>query len=246
MINITRWAGRHPLFVRIVLLPILFYLQGRLAFVAGANLFFDGLSLPAYWVWAMIGILWVAAFIYPENAKEIMRAAYWRIKGLEWVACTAAFGLWFYAGNQMAQQYEGVSTATQMESQLPKTAALFSERVMSEEVPAKESKVEKNSSERITVDKEKRTDNKLVKAYRQYFKNAISTIKHGHGKQGIPTALGIVLGVIGIGLGIVILVCGIQCGGTGGGIALGVIGGLALIGLGVWALIAGLRKTSAN
>jgi len=54
----------------------------------------------------------------------------------------------------------------------------------------------------------------------------------------MPKALGIILGAIGIAAGLVVLVCGIQCGGASGTVALGVIGGLALIGLGIWALVA--------
>ena len=246
MITITRWAGRHPLFVRAVLLPILFYIQGRLAFIAGANLFFDGLLLPESWVWGMVGIIWVAAFMYPENAKEIIKTAYWRVKGLEWIACTAAFGLWLFIGNQMSQRYEGNQTA----HQAPRSVALItagfgSERISNESERIDERKIDNTRSAPLSVEK-KSLSSRIAKAYDHYFRNAIKTIKQKRAaKQGLPLGVGIALGVLGIGLGIVILVCGIQCGSTGGGIALGVIGGLALIGLGVWALIAGLRNKSA-
>lgn len=246
MLTITRWAGRHPLFVRAVLLPILFYIQGRLAFIAGANLFFDGLLLSESWVWLMVGIIWIAAFMYPEKAKEIMKTAYWRVKGLEWVACTAAFGLWLFIGNQMAQRYEGNPIARQEVRSVALVVAGFSsERISNESERTDERKIDSDRSAPLSVEK-KTLSSRITKAYHQYFKNAVKAIKQKRAaKQGLPLGVGIVLGVLGIGLGIVILVCGIQCGSTGGGIALGVIGGLALIGLGIWALIAGLRNKSA-
>lgn len=224
MITITRWAGKHPLFVRIVLLPILFYIQGRLAFIAGARLFFDGVSLSTYWVWGMMAIIWVATFVYPADARSILHTDYWRIKGLEWIACTAGFGLWLYAGNQMAQRFEGVPIKTQSAVTMGIAAVA--------------------TSESVTVETETKSDNKLKKAYRNYFKNAVRQIKRTHRSQKIPMALGIVLGILGIGLGIAVIVCGIQCSSAGGATALGVISGLALIGLGVWALVAGLRRRS--
>ena len=227
MLIITRWAGRHPLLVRVVLLPILFYLQGRLAFVAGADLFFKGVSLPVYWVWGMIGIIWAATLMYPHNAKHLLHTAYWRIKGMELVACTAAFGLWLYAGNMMARQFESDLAGTQHYSTV---SIITVSAVAAEESP--------------TITKERSSDNKLKKAYRRYFKNAVYKIKNKPANSSMPTGLAIALGVLGVGLGIVVLVCGIGCGTSGGGVALAVVGGIALVGLGIWALIAGLRKTS--
>lgn len=226
MIAATRWAGKHPLFVRIVLLPILFYLQGRLAFIAGARLFFDGVSLPAYWIWSMLAIIWVATFVYPANARSILYTDYWRIKGLEWIACIAACGLWFYVGNQMAQRFEGIPTKTQSTIAVTMAGIVTSESTASETEPA--------------------NDNRLKKAYRSYFKNAIKEIKRTHRAQKFPLAVGLILGILGIGVGIAVIVCGIQCGSAGGATALTVISGLALVGLGIWALVAGLSRKSAT
>lgn len=227
MLTITRWAGKHHLFVRLVLLPILFYLQGRLAFTAGAELFFKGVSLPFYWVWIMVSIIWLATLVYPANARKLLSTAYLRIKGMEFIACTAAFGLWLYAGNMIARQAEQAPLETHQQSAVRMVAASV---MVSEEAPA--------------VTRERSSDNKLKKAYRRYFRNAVLKTKHNQATgSSIPTGVAIALGVIGIGLGIIVLVCGIGCGTTGGGVALAVVGGAALVGLGVWALIAGFRKT---
>jgi hypothetical protein len=170
----------------------------------------------------MIAILWITTSIYPANARALLHTAYWRIKGLEWIACTAAFGLWFYAGNQMARQVDG--NTTRIEPTVTVAGLVVSE----------------SRSDITTLEPDAKHENKLKKAYRNYFKNAINRIKRTHRSQKMPLGLGIALGVIGIGLGIVFLVCGIQCGSTGGAVALGVIGGIALAGLGIWALVAGL------
>ena len=236
MINITRWAGKHPYLVRFVLLPILFYSQGRLGFATGAHLFFGGITLSPYWLWGMMAVLWMITFIYPNNARALLYTAYWRIKGLEWIACTAAFALWVYAGNQMAGQIQ--TDLANIEPAMPMRsvamAGLAFSATRSEVRPSETSEVRPSETEI-------KSENTLRKAYRSYFKKAIKRIRRTHRSQTMPLALGILLGVLGIGLGIVVLVCGIQCGGMGGAVALGVIGGLAFAGLGIWALIAGLR-----
>ncbi len=175
----------------------------------------------------MISVIWIAALVYPANAKKLLPTAYWRIKGMEFVACTAAFGLWMYAGNMITRQVEQTSLEAYQQSTVRVVTASV---IDSEETPA--------------VATERSSDNKLKKAYRRYFRNAVYKIKTNHATgSSIPMGVAIALGVVGIGLGIVVLVCGISCGTTGGGIALAVVGGVALLGLGVWALIAGLRKT---
>lgn len=226
MLHITRWAGRHPLLVRVVVLPLLFYIQGRIAFIAGANLFFTGITLPTGWVWLMVAVLMVSVYCYPAYPKEILRTAYWRVKGLECVACMVGFGLWFYAGNQMAYQFEG--PLVQAGAQVV-TAG--------------------RSGSDAQISRESQSDSKLKKAYRNYFRNAIRKIKKQHRPDEKPSTIRVVLnvlavvfGVLAISIGIPVLLCGLACAYSSGVIASYVVGGLGLIILGILGLCFGFQK----
>ncbi|MCY7351750.1 MAG: hypothetical protein LH606_13955 [Cytophagaceae bacterium] len=234
MIQITKWAGRHPILVRFVLLPILFYWHGRMAFVLGADLFFDGIQLTEPWIWSMVGVICLATALFPAKPRETLWLNYWRVKGLEFVVCLAGFGLWVYIGNQTAIQFEGSGQDASQET-----------RQSSQTVPVR------TAGGLLLADSGPATGQGFLilskRAIRTYYKNAIRQIKQAHGKQtkdGMPKGLAIGLGVIGIALGIVVLICGIACGGAGGVVALSVIGGLGLLALGIWGLVYGARKTT--
>ena len=225
MYAITRWAGRHPWLVRLFIVPVLFYFHSRIAFILGAELYFDRIQLPYAWVWAMIGILAITTLVYPANARELLRRRYWRIKSLEAIGCMTAFGLWVYVGNQTADYFENETRPVRAAiAQSAREGSLaLSERPATEErgifAPVK----------------------RLVK---DYHRGAIARIKAAKGQRTAASAGLIVLSVLAIGVGIAMLVCTIQCGSGSGAVALGVIGGLALLGLGIWALVRGLRSTA--
>jgi hypothetical protein len=219
---ITRWAGRHPWLVRLCIVPVLFYFHARIAFVFGAELYFDRMLLPYAWVWAMIGVLALTTLVYPANARELLRHRYWRVKSLEFVGCLTAFGLWVYVGNHAAEYFEteALTTTTATVGAVRQGSFSLSEKPANEQrgffAPVKRS----------------------IKAYHR---GAISRIKAAKGQRTAANAGLIVLSVLAIGVGIAMLVCTIQCGSGSGAVALGVIGGLALLGLGIWALVRGLR-----
>jgi hypothetical protein len=222
---ITRWAGRHPWLVRLFIVPVLFYFHARIAFILGAELYFDHHLLPYAWVWVLIGILAVATLAYPANARELLRHHYWRVKSLEAIGCMTAFGLWVYVGNHAADYFETEARAAPTVT----IAAVQQGSLYVSENPATE--------ERGFFAPVKR----LIK---NYHRGAIARIKAAKGQRTAANAGLIFLSILGIGLGIVVLVCTIQCGSGSGAVALGVIGGLALIGLGIWALVRGLRSAA--
>ena len=230
MFHITKWAGKHPTLVRFIILPILFYIQCRMAFVLGAEIFFEGTSLSIAFLLAMFVINIGVCFAYPFNAKELIHKFYYRLKVMQLVACLSAAGLWGFIGNQTAAYFENVRM-----SELgirPTYSYPFS--VLA--VTLTNTTVGKSESSMLTT--------KTV--FRNYFKNAIAKIKKSvFNRPKVDQAakvLLVILGIILVGFGIVVLVCGIQCGSAAGSVALGVIGGLALIGLGVWALVGGFRR----
>lgn len=228
MISITRWAGRHPWLVRLFLVPALFYLHSRIAFILGAELYFDQTELSLGWVVALLGVLIAVTYVYPSNPREVMRQQYARLKSLEALGCMAAFGLWVYVGNQTAAYFE-------TEAQTEQTAPIRSAEQASLDVSGKSTRQERGFLAPVR------------RAIKAYYRGAIARIKAAKRQrtqegEGLPRGLAIALGVVGIALGIIVLVCGIACGTASGGIALAVIGGLALVGLGIWSLIHGLRK----
>lgn len=230
MFQITRWAGRYPALVRFIILPILFYIQCRMAFVLGAEMFFDGTTFSIPFLLAMLFINVGVCLVYPFNAKELIHKYYYRLKAMQLVACLSAAALWGFIGNQTAAYFEHVRMAEH--SIQPTMSYPFS--VLA--VTLTSTTVGETESSMLTT--------KTI--FKKYFKNAIAKIK----KSALlsPKAdksakvLLIILGIILLGAGIVVLVCGIQCGGASGSVALGVIGGLALLGLGIWALIGGFRR----
>lgn len=225
MYAITRWAGRHPWLVRLLIVPVLFYFHSRIAFILGAELYFDDRLLPYAWVWTMISILAVTTLAYPPNARELLRRSYWRVKCLEAIGCLTAFGLWVYVGNHTAEYFETEArTVPAAATGVVRQGSLYlSERPSTEErgffAPVK-------------------------RAIKNYHRGAIARIKAAKGQRTAANAGLIVLGILGIGVGIVMLVCTVQCGSGSGAVALGVIGGLALLGLGIWALVRGLRSAA--
>ncbi|CCH01826.1 hypothetical protein FAES_3819 [Fibrella aestuarina BUZ 2] len=225
MYTISSWAGKNPWLIRLFILPVLFYVQGKIAFAAGADLFFYGFSAADFWFWGLIGVIWLAAYLYPHDARAQLKTNFWVVKRLELLSCTAVFGLWMFAGNQMAQHVEG-------KAPLSKTDPVRMASV---------SHTKSDSESRTKI--ETKEQNRVKRAYRAYFRNAIKRIKKDHQtKHWFTVVISILAGVVLIGLGIIMLVCGIQCSGSGGMVALGVIGGLGLVGLGIWVLIAGIRR----
>ncbi|RYU94816.1 hypothetical protein [Emticicia agri] len=230
MFTLTKWAGKHPTLVRFIILPVLFYIQCRMAFVLGAEMFFEGTSLSIAFLLAMFIINIGICVVYPFNAKELIHKYYYRLKVMQLVACLSAAGLWGFIGNQTAAYYEHVRIAEM--GIKPTYSYPFS--ILA--VTLTNTTVGESESSMLTT--------KTV--FKNYFKNAIAKIKKStllrpKADQSAKVLL-IILGIILLGLGIVVLVCGIQCGGASGSVALGVIGGLALLGLGIWALVGGFRR----
>jgi hypothetical protein len=230
MFQITRWAGKHPTLVRFIILPILFYIQCRMAFVLGAEIFFQGTSLSVAFLLTVFVINIGVCLLYPFNAKELIHRFYYRLKVMQFVACMSAAGLWGFIGNQTAAYFEHVRLAEL--GVKPVYAYPFS--VLA--VTLTNTTIGESESSMLTT--------KTI--FKKYFKNAITKIKKStllrpKADQSAKILL-VILGIILVGFGIVVLVCGIQCGSAAGSVALGVIGGLALIGLGVWALVGGFRR----
>lgn len=230
MFQITRWAGRHPLLVRFIILPILFYIQCRMAFVLGAEMFFQGTSFSLAFLLVTVVINIGVCLAYPFNAKELIHKFYYPLKVMQLVACLSAATLWGFIGNQTAAYFENVRM-TELGIK-PVYTYPFSTLA----VTLTNSTLGESESSMLTT--------KTV--FKNYFKNAIAKIKKSTlfspKADGAAKILLVILGIILVGFGIVVLVCGIQCGSAGGGVALGVIGGLALLGLGVWALVGGFRR----
>ena len=231
MFHITRWAGNHPTLVRFIILPILFYIQCRMAFVLGAEMFFQGTSFSIAFLLAMFVVNLGVCLVYPFNARALIHKFYYQLKVVQLVACLSAAALWGFIGNQTAAYFEHVRMAEL--GVKPVYSYPFS--VLA--VTLTNSTVGETESSMLTT----------KSVFKNYFKKAIAKIKKStllHPKTTNQSAkvLLIILGIILLGLGIVVLVCGIECGSAGGAVALGVIGGLALIGLGVWALVGGFRK----
>lgn len=216
--------------VRFIILPVLFYIQCRMAFVLGAEIFFQGTSLTIAFFLSMFIINIGICLVYPFNAKELIHKFYYRLKAMQLVACLSAAALWGFVGNQTAAYFENVRMAefgVQPTMNYPFSALA---------VTLTSSTVGETESSMLTT--------KTV--FKNYFKNAIAKIKKSvfsrpKADQSARILL-VILGIILMAGGIVVLVCGIQCGSAAGSVALGVIGGLALIGLGVWALIGGFRR----
>ncbi|MBA4853536.1 hypothetical protein [Emticicia sp. BO119] len=232
MFQITRWAAKHPTLVRFIILPILFYIQCRMAFVLGAEMFFQGTIFTIAFFLTMVVINVGVCLAYPFNAKELIHRFYYRLKVMQLVACISAAALWGFIGNQTAAYFEHVRLA---ELNIKPTYS-YPFSVLA--VTLSNSTLEERESSMLTT----------KSVFKNYFKNAIAKIKKSTLFRPNPKAdqatkiLLIILGIILLGAGIVVLVCGIQCGSAGGGVALGVIGGLALLGLGIWALVGGFRK----
>lgn len=230
MFQITRWAGRNPALVRFIILPILFYVQCRMAFVLGAEMFFEGTTFSIPFLLAMLFINVGVCLVYPFNAKELIHKYYYRLKAMQLVACLSAAALWGFIGNQTAAYFEHVRMAEH--SIQPTMSYPFS--VLA--VTLTSTPVGETESSMLTT--------KTV--FKKYFKNAIAKIKKSTllspKADKSAKVLLVILGIILLGAGIVVLVCGIQCGGAAGSVALGVIGGLAILGLGIWALIGGFRR----
>ncbi|MFD2521158.1 hypothetical protein [Emticicia soli] len=230
MFQISRWAGRNPALVRFIILPILFYVQCRMAFVLGAEMFFEGTTLSIPFLLAMLFINIGVCLVYPFNARELMHKFYYRLKVMQLVACFSSAALWGFIGNQTAAYFEHVRMAEH--SIQPTMNYPFS--VLA--VTITSTTVGETESSMLTT--------KTV--FKKYFKNAVAKIK----KTFFTTTtvdrsakvLLMVLGIVLLGIGVVVLVCGIECGGSSGAIALAIIGGLALLGLGIWALIGGFRR----
>lgn len=233
--KITRWAGHHRILIRFFVLPIAFYFFGRMAFVLGGQFYFWGYSIPVATVYGLTAVMIVAAWLYPQNPRQAIRQFYWKMKGLEFAACMASFFLWMYIGNQTVQYFEPLLNTTNTP-----TAALG---VQFTALSSTNGESTTNSSSETKAKSAKRS-------FFNYFKNSTRAIKLKSlmkpKSERMPMALGIILGAIGIAAGIVVLVCGIQCGGASGTVALGVIGGLALIGLGIWALVAAFKPEAAR
>lgn len=233
--KITRWAGHHRLFIRFFVLPISFYFFGRMAFVLGGQFYFWGYSLPEATVYGLTAVMIVAAWFYPKNPRQALRQFYWKMKGLELTVCMASFFLWMYIGNQTVQYFDPLLNTASVP-----TAALGVQFTA----------LSSSTGESTATSNNETTAKSAKRSFFNYFKNSTRTIKLKSllkpKSERMPMALGIILGAIGIAAGIVILVCGIQCGGASGTVALGVIGGLALIGLGIWALVAALKPEAAR
>lgn len=188
--------------------------------------FFDGYLAADFWFWALIGVIWLATYLYPPDARAKLKTHFWAVKRLELLSCTAVFGLWMFVGNQMARHFEGGPDPR------PRTDWVQMASV---------SRSRSDSEGQTKIDKKE--ERRFKRAYRAYFRNAVRRIKERHqAKDGLAMAANILIGVMVIGLGVIMLVCGIQCGGSGGLVALGVLGGLGLAGLGIWVVIAGIRK----
>lgn len=232
MFQITRWAGRHPTLVRFIILPILFYVQCRMAFVLGAEMFFRGTSFSIAFLLTVAVINIGVCLAYPFNAKELIHKYYYQLKVMQLVACLSAATLWGFIGNQTAAYFENV----RMAELGVKPVYTYPFSILA--VTLTNNTVGEAESSMLTT----------KSVFKNYFKNSIAKIKKSVLFRPNPKADGatkvllIILGIILLGSGIVVLVCGIQCGSAGGGVALGVIGGLALLGLGVWALVGGFRK----
>lgn len=230
MFEITRWAGKHPTLVRYIILPVLFYIQCRIAFVLGAEVFFQGTSFSIAFFLLMLVINIGICLAYPFNAKELIHKFYYRLKVMQLVACLSAAAMWGFIGNQTAAYFEHV----RMADLGLKPAMSYPFSVLA--VTLTNTTVAESESSMLTT--------KTV--FKSYFKNAIAKIKKSvFFRPKVDQSAKILLAILGIILisgGIVVLVCGIQCGSAAGSVALGVIGGLALIGLGVWALIGGFRR----
>ncbi|WP_337040820.1 hypothetical protein [Emticicia sp. 17c] len=230
MFKITKWAGKHPTLVRFVILPVLFYVQCRMAFVLGAEMFFQGQSLSVSFLLIAFTIHILVALVYPYNAKELIHKFYYRLKTMQLVACVSAAAMWGFIGNQTAAYFENVRIA---ELELhPNVGYPFSAVA----VTVTSNTVGESQSSMLTT-----------KTYfKKYFKNVIVKIKKSvlnkPKTSDSAKALLVILGIILMAFGIVVLVCGIQCGGAAGAVALGVLGGLALLGLGIWALVGGFRR----
>ncbi|WP_428666665.1 hypothetical protein [Runella sp.] len=233
--KITRWAGHHRILIRFFVLPIAFYFFGRMAFVLGGEFYFWGYTIPEYTVYALTALMIAAAWFYPKNPRQVIYQLYWKIKGLEFTVCMASFFLWMYIGNQTVQYFNPLleTTSKTAESSIIHLTSLSS-----------------GSSENSTASSNETTVTSVKRSFFNYFKNSTHAIKMKSlfrpKSERMPTALGVILGAIGIAAGIVVLVCGIQCGGASGSVALGVIGGLALIGLGIWALVATFKPDASR
>lgn len=230
MFHITKWAGKHPMLVRFVILPILFYIQCRMAFILGAEIFFQGTSFTIVFFLTAFVINIGVCVAYPFKAKELIYKFYYKLKMMQLVACLSAATLWGFIGNQTAAYFEHV----RMAELGVKPAYSYPFSVLA--VTLTNSTLGESESSMLTT--------KIF--FKNYFKNAIAKIKKStlfrpKADQSAKILL-VILGIILVGFGIVVLVCGIQCGSAGGSVALGVIGGLALVGLGVWALVGGFRR----
>lgn len=228
MLKVTKWAGKHPTFIRFIVLPILFYIQCRMAFILGAEMFFQDNFLSIGFLISMFVINIGICFIYPLNPKEVIYKSYYRLKAMQLIACISAAGMWAFVGNQTAAYFDNAPTQEiTLQSNLSYPFSALAVSV---------STAERHESTMLTT----------KKVFRNYFKNAISKIKHSTllrpKAEGSARVLLIILGILLMGFGIVVLVCGIQCGGASGSVALGVIGGIVLLGLGIWAIVGGVRK----
>ena len=228
--QITRWAGRHRVLIRFFVLPVVFYFFGRMAFILGGEFYFWGYTIPEISVYGLTAVMIIAAWFYPKNPRQAIHQFYWKMKGLEFTVCMASFFLWMYIGNQTVQYFDPMLN-TASTPIIPTAIHLTSFSSTSNR--------EANSSGSETFTKSAK------RGFFNYFKNSSHLIKSKSfltpKSERMPKALEIILGAIGIAAGLVVLVCGIQCGGASGTVALGVIGGLALIGLGIWALVAAFK-----
>jgi small-conductance mechanosensitive channel len=201
-----------------------------MAFVLGAELFFQGTSFSIASLLTIVIINIGVCLAYPFNAKELIHKFYYQLKIMQLVACLSAATLWGFIGNQTAAYFENV----RMAELGVKPVYNYPFSILA--VTLTSNTLGESESSMLTT----------KSVFKKYFKNAIAKIKKStllHPKaDGAAKVLLIILGIILLGAGIVVLVCGIQCGSAGGGVALGVIGGLALLGLGVWALVGGFRK----
>ncbi len=232
--KITRWAGHHRILIRFFVLPVAFYFFGRMAFVLGGQFYFWGYTIPEVTVYALTALMIAAAWLYPKNPRQVIYQLYWKIKGLEFAVCMASFFLWMYIGNQTVHYFDPM---------LNTASAPVSSPFQLTGLSSTASETAKGTGNETVTKAAKR-------GFFNYFKNATRAIKSKSllkpKSERMPTALGVILGAIGIAAGIVVLVCGIQCGGASGSVALGIIGGLALIGLGIWALVAAFKPSSSK
>lgn len=231
--QITRWAGRHRTLIRFFVLPVVFYFFGRMAFILGGEFYFWGVTIPEISVYGLTAIMIIAAWFYPKNPRQAIHQLYWKMKGLEFTVCMASFFLWMYIGNQTVQYFDPMlSTAPVAHSDIHLT------------------RFSSSSNTAESTSKSETFAQSAKRGFFNYFKNSSRLIKSKSlltpKSERMPKALGIILGAIGIAAGLVVLVCGIQCGGASGTVALGVIGGLALIGLGIWALVAAFKPDNFN